>query len=70
MAPAASMPPAVVPWPMAAPATAKTIKGILEKGLDREIAPATPAPVLARAFLRGPQELFAPTFEMEEAVHD
>lgn len=48
----------------------RTIKGILEKGLDREIAPATPALVLARAFLRGPQELFAPTVEMEEAVHD
>ena len=48
----------------------RTIKNILEKGLDKEIVMATPSPVLSRAFLRGPEELFAPITEIKEVLHD
>jgi len=48
----------------------RTIKNILEKGLDKEIAMAIPSPALARAFLRGPEELFAPITEIKEVLHD
>lgn len=48
----------------------RTIKTILEKGLDRETAMAAPALVSAGAFLRGPEELFAPVTGRMEAVHD
>lgn len=44
----------------------RTIKNILEKGLERELALATPV-VTAGAFLRGPQELLSPLTCQEEA---
>jgi hypothetical protein len=37
----------------------RTIKNILEKGLDQEISVEVPCTPLSKAFLRGPQELFA-----------
>ncbi len=48
----------------------RTVKNILEKGLDQEMAMATVAPVAAGAFLRGPEELFAPMAQIQEASHD
>lgn len=48
----------------------RTIKNVLEKGLDREISMATAAPVVVGAFLRGPQELFAPVAHMQEVLND
>lgn len=48
----------------------RTIKNILEKGLDRDMALAAAAPVVTGAFLRGPQELFAPIAERQEVSHD
>jgi len=46
----------------------RTIKSILEKGLDQEMAIATGVPVSAGAFLRGPQELFASIAEARKEV--
>lgn len=43
----------------------RTIKNILEKGLDRELATAAPL-VAAGAFLRGPEELLSPLTYSEE----
>jgi hypothetical protein len=48
----------------------RTIKSILEKGLDQEMAIATGVPVSAGAFLRGPQELFALIAEERKEVFD
>lgn len=48
----------------------RTIKTILERGLDQETAPVTPAPVVTGAFLRGPQELFAPIAQIREVFRD
>lgn len=47
----------------------RTIKNILEKGLDRDMLVATPAPAVAGAFLRGPGELFAPIADRQEVLH-
>lgn len=48
----------------------RTVKTILEKGLDQEMAVVTPAPVAAGAFLRGPEELFAPIAGIQEVACD
>jgi len=48
----------------------RTVKTILERGLDEKGEPLAPAPSLAGAFLRGPQELMASLASGEEARHD
>jgi len=47
----------------------RTIKNILEKGLDRELAPPVAA-VAAGAFLRGPEELLLSLTDREEVYHE
>lgn len=46
----------------------RTIKNILERGLDQELAPATPL-VAAGAFLRGPEELLSPLTYQQEVYY-
>ena len=48
----------------------RTVKTILERGLDARVETIAPAPTLAGAFLRGPQELMASLALSEEARHD
>ena len=47
----------------------RTIKNILEKGLERQLALAAPA-AAAGAFLRGPKELLLPLIKSEEAYRE
>ncbi len=48
----------------------RTVKTILERGLDAKVETIAPTPTLAGAFLRGPQELMASLASSEEARRD